>query len=78
MDDFRVGSVPSSEPYGEHQAHGSIARKRRQHHDGEDGREQDDAADTFELSSGEEDSSEAAGGEIADYYRPSGSSASGE
>jgi hypothetical protein len=39
MDDFRVGSVPSSDSYGQRQASGSIARKRKKHRDGEPGQQ---------------------------------------
>jgi transposase len=39
MDDFRVGSVPSSDSYGQRQASGSIARKREKHRDGEPGQQ---------------------------------------
>ena len=70
MDDFRVGSVPSSEPYGDRHPYGSVARKRQKHHDDEHGAEQDGAADTFEATSSEEEAPAAAGGEIEDYYRP--------
>jgi hypothetical protein len=80
MDDFRVGSVPSSEPYGDRHPYGSIARKRQKHHDAEDGREQDDVADdvadnvadTFEAASGEEEPSAASDENAEDYYLPSG------
>jgi hypothetical protein len=76
MDDFRVGSVPSSEPYGDRHPYGSIARKRQKHHDAEDGREQDDvadnAADTFEAASGAEEPSATIDEKVEDYYLPSG------
>jgi hypothetical protein len=72
MDDFRVGSVPSSEPYGDRHPYGPIGRKRQRHHHDQDGREQDDA-DTFEAASGDGPSA-TEGGEIEDYYQPSGSS----
>jgi hypothetical protein len=69
MDDFRVGSVPSSEPYGDRHPYGSLARKRQKHH-GENG-QQDDTADSFEASSEGEDSSTAAADLVEDYYLPS-------
>jgi len=71
MDDFRVGSVPPSEPYGDRHPYDAAARKRqRHHHDGEDGEPQDeDATDTFEASDGVEPSAPA-GETIEDYYRP--------
>jgi hypothetical protein len=70
MDEFRVGSVPSSEPYGDRHSYGSIARKRQKPHDEEHGDEPDDATDTFEATSAEEDAPDPAGGEVEDYYRP--------
>jgi hypothetical protein len=70
MDDFRVGSVPSSEPYGDRHPYGSVARKRQKHRDDEHGSEQDEPADTFEATSNDEDSPAAAGGGVEDYYRP--------
>jgi len=71
MDDFRVGSVPSSEPYGHGQPYGSVARRRQRHHDGEDGRQQDDDADSFEAAPAGDDSAGAAGEAVEDYYLPS-------
>jgi len=71
MDDFRVGSVPPSEPYGDRHPYGATARKRqRQHHD-EHGEQEDDTTDTFEASSEEEAVSAPPSDEIEDYYRPS-------
>ena len=76
MDDFRVGSVPSSEAYGDRHPYGSIARKRQKHHDGQEGREQDETTDTFEATTEGDDSSattSATTGEpVEDYYLPSG------
>jgi hypothetical protein len=71
MDDFRVGSVPSSEPYGHRQPYGSAARKRPRHRDGEDGQQQDDEADILEAAPANDDSAGAAGEPIEDYYLPS-------
>jgi hypothetical protein len=74
MDDFRVGSVPSSEPYGHRQPYGSVARKRQRHHDDEDGRQQDDTADEadiVEVAPAGDDPAGAAAEPIEDYYLPS-------
>jgi hypothetical protein len=76
MDDFRVGSVPSSDPYGHRQPSGSVARKREKHRDDQSGEQQDDAADIFEPihsldNQASEDQEEAAGEPIEDYYLPS-------
>jgi hypothetical protein len=71
MDDFRVGSVPSSEPYGDRHPYGSVTRKRQKHRDGQSGQQQDDDADAFEGDAASP--SAAAGGEIEDYYLPSDS-----
>jgi hypothetical protein len=78
MDDFRVGSVPTSDPYGQHQPSGSIARKREKHHDGEPGQEQDDAADSFEPVLASDDQAEIEDEAIEDYYLPSDPSADSE
>lgn len=72
MDDFRVGSVPSSEPYGDRHPDGSAARKRQKHRDDQSGQQQDDDADTFEAGAADH-SSAAEEGEIEDYYVPSDS-----
>jgi hypothetical protein len=70
MDDFRVGSVPPSEPYGERHPYDAAARKRQKHsHNGEP--EDTDAADTFETSSGDDQPPAPADADIEDYYRPS-------
>jgi hypothetical protein len=69
MDDFRVGSVPSSEPYGDRHPYGSVARKRPKHRDGEHGSESDDTTDIFEVTSGDEAPAEASA-EVEDYYLP--------
>jgi hypothetical protein len=71
MDDFRVGSVPSSDSYGQRPASGSIARKREKHRDGESGQQPDDPADTFEPILAGDDQSDAAGEPIEDYFLPS-------
>jgi hypothetical protein len=70
MDDFRVGSVPSSDPYGQHQPSGAIQRKREKRHDDEDGRQQDEAADAVETIPAAGDQSDASE-TIEDYYLPS-------
>lgn len=71
MDDFRVGSVPSSEPYDDHHPYGSIARKRQKHRDGEEGQQQDGSADTFEASPKGGDSPGEPADPVEDYYLPS-------
>lgn len=72
MDDFRVGSVPSSEPYGDRHPYGSIARKRQKHPDDHEGGErEDDTSDTFEASSEDQEPPATAGEPVEDYYLPS-------
>ena len=71
MDDFRVGSVPSSEPYGDRHPYGSITRKRQKQHDGENSGNPDEPADTFEETA-EEAQSPTVADEVKDYYLPSG------
>jgi len=61
MDDFRVGSVSSSDPYGNRQPSGSNARKRAKQ---QSGQHEDEPADTF----AHDDSANEA---IEDYYAPS-------
>jgi hypothetical protein len=78
MDDFRVGSVPTSDPYGQHRPHASIARKREKHHDGESGQDQDDAADSFEPVLASDDQAGTGEEAIEDYYLPSDPSADSE
>jgi hypothetical protein len=78
MDDFRVGSVPTSDPYGHHQPHASIARKREKHHNGEAGQEQDDPADSFEPELASDGHAEIEDETIEDYYLPSDPSADAE
>jgi len=68
MDDFRVGSVPSSEPYGDRHPYNSVARKRPKHHDDEQSGQQDEPADTFEAKSEEPSNSP---DKAEDYYLPS-------
>jgi hypothetical protein len=77
MDDFRVGSVPTSDPYGQHRPHASIARKREKHRDGESGQEQDDA-DSFEPVLASDDLAGTEDETIEDYYLPSDPSADTE
>jgi hypothetical protein len=71
MDDFRVGSVPSPEPYGDRHPSGSIARKRPKHHDDEQAGQQDEPADTFEATPEAEGSSASPDQPVEDYYLPS-------
>ena len=72
MDDFRVGSVPPSDPYGDRHPYDVVARKRHKHHDDEPGqRQDDDTTDTFEASSGDRESADTSSEEIRDFYRPS-------
>jgi hypothetical protein len=82
MDDFRVGSVPSTDAYGRHQPSGSIARKREKHHGDEAGRQQDDTADTFEpipaSDTPRDTEGELADEGIEDYYEPSDPNADAE
>ena len=70
MDDFRVGPVPSSEPYGDRHPYGSIGRKRRKQHDDRDGGQQDEPADIFEATAGSEDSPAEPEAPVEDYYLP--------
>jgi hypothetical protein len=71
MDDFRVGSVPSSDPFGQRQRPGSIVRKREKQPGGEDGGQQDDAADTVGTLPAPDDQLDDSGEPIEDYYLPS-------
>jgi len=73
MEDFRVGSVPSSEPYGDRHRYGSAGRKHQKRRDGEDGQQEDGSADIFEASDEGSDSSDEAAEPVEDYYLPSGS-----
>jgi len=77
MDDFRVGSVPASDPYGQRQPSGSIARKREKHHDGEAGQQQEDPADTFEPEASD-DQAGTADEPVEDYFLPSDPNADAE
>lgn len=69
MDDFRVGSVPSPDPYGSRQPSDAITR-RRHHHPGDQSGEQDEPEDTFETADAN-DEPEPAAEPIEDYYVPS-------
>ena len=76
MDDFHVGSVPSSDLYGQRRPTDSVTRRRRQRHD-ED--QPDDAADTFELvEASNEEPRDASTESIEDYYLPSDPSGESE
>jgi hypothetical protein len=70
MDDFRVGSVPSAEPYGDRHTYGSVGRKRQKHHDEPSGGEQE-PADTFEATAESEEATAEPDEPVADYYLPS-------
>jgi len=72
MDDFRVGSIPSAEPYGDRHPYEAIGRKRHKHHDeGQEG-QQDEPADTFEATSEASPEADASPGDNGeDYYLPS-------
>jgi hypothetical protein len=71
MDDFRVGPVPSSEPYGDRHPYGLIGRKRRKQSDDRDGGQPDEPADIFEAAAESEDSSADPEEPVEDYYVPS-------
>ena len=71
MDDFRVGYVPASDPYGQHQPSGEIARKREKRREGEHGRQEDEPADSFEPVPASDDQAGTAEEPIEDYYLPS-------
>jgi len=71
MDDFRVGPVPSSEPYGDRHPYGAIGRKRRRQHDDENGGQPDEPADIFEATAETEGSSPEPEERVEDYYVPS-------
>lgn len=70
MDDFRVGSVPPSEPYGERHPYDVASRRRRHHHDEHGEETEEETTDTYEAASGEE-SVPPETSDIEDYYRPS-------
>ena len=73
MDDFRVGSVPPSSPYGERHPYDAAGRKRQRHHDDDHtGQQDDDTTDTFEASSEDGEPADTPTEEIRDFYRPSG------
>ena len=71
MDDFRVGPVPSSEPYGDRHPYGAIGRKRRRQHDDPDDGQADESADIFEAAAESEDSAAKPEAPVEDYYVPS-------
>jgi hypothetical protein len=71
MDDFRVGPVPSSEPYGDRHPYGAIGRKRRKEPDDQDGGQPDEPADVFEANAESEDASAEPEAPMEDYYLPS-------
>jgi hypothetical protein len=78
MDEFRVGSVPPSDPYGHRRPSGAIARKREKQRDGEGADQQDDVADVFGPVDAGDLPAATAGETIEDYYLPSDPSADGE
>jgi hypothetical protein len=71
MGDFRLGSVPPSNPYGDRHPYDAAARKPHKHHDEHGQQQDDDTTDTFEASSDEQHSAGTGGEQIEDYYRPS-------
>jgi hypothetical protein len=71
MDDFRVGSVPPSQPYGERHPYDAASRRRQRHpHDGHGEEQGEGTTDTYEAASSEE-SAPPESSDIEDYYRPS-------
>jgi hypothetical protein len=71
MDDFRVGSVPTSDAYGGREPSGAIARKREKHRDDQSGHEQNDPADIFEPVEAADNEAGTADEAGEDYYLPS-------
>jgi hypothetical protein len=69
MDDFRVGSIPSAEPFGDRHPYGVAGRRRQKHHGEDGGHEEEDPADTFEASADEAPPATAEE-EVKDYYLP--------
>lgn len=70
MDDFRVGSVPSSDQYRHRQPSGSISRKRQKHQD--EGSEQAETeAETVDRVSSGDDRPDGSPEPVEDYYVPS-------
>lgn len=69
MDDFRVGSIPASDPYGNRQQTGSIQRRREKQQQPDGGRESDVETDTSDTIAAVSDAD--AGESIEDYYLPS-------
>ncbi len=69
MDDFRIGSVPSSDPYGKREPYGSMFRKRPRHPHRESG-EHPDGEGVLEAAAGE-DPAASPGDNIEDSYTPS-------
>jgi len=75
MDDFHVGSIASSDPYGQRRPTDTVKRRRRQR----EGEQSDDAADTFNLlETADEDQLDASTESIEDYYLPSDPSSESE
>ena len=70
MDDFRIGSVPSSDPYGKREPYASMSRKRPKHPHGESGDQSEDETGVLETAAGEEPAP-SDGDTIEDYYTPS-------
>ena len=69
MDDFRVGSVSSPDPYGRRGLDESVRRRREKRHDRQDGEQEDEAADEFQVSDVEGQPAELPG-PVEDYYVP--------
>ena len=71
MDDFRVGSIPSPDPYGNRRPVDPLNRRRQHHHDDEMRDAQDEPEDIFETAEAAEPGSAEAADSIEDYYLPS-------
>ena len=71
MDDFHVGSVPSTDLFGNRRTPDTLTRRRQQRHDEEPGDSHDEPADSFEALEAADSHSDASGESIEDYYLPS-------
>jgi hypothetical protein len=71
VDDFHVGSVPSTELFGNRRAPDTLTRRRQPRHGEEQGDSHDEPADTFETLEAAVTDSDASGESIEDYYLPS-------
>lgn len=70
MDDFRVGSIPSAEPFGDRHPYGVAGRRRQKHHNEDGGQDEEDPADSFEASAPDEAPPVGDEEEVKDYYVP--------